>query len=74
MLPVTACVGTCYPYFNSASLVMIVNRVYPRLAEFVKVKRMNVGPGVIEIYHLLASKPYVEILAPMENQDCFRLP
>jgi hypothetical protein len=53
---------------------MIVNRVYPRLAEFVKVKRMNVGPGVIEIYHLLASKPYVEILAPMENQDCFRLP
>lgn len=36
--PLTRCVGTRYPYFNSASLVMIVNRVYPKLAEFVKTK------------------------------------
>ena len=31
-LPTSQCVGTKYPYFNSASLIMIVNRVYPRLA------------------------------------------
>jgi hypothetical protein len=39
--------------------------VYPRLAEFVREKKIEVGPGVIEVYHLLASRPYVEILAPI---------
>lgn len=66
-LPTTICVGTRYPYFNSSSLIMIVNRVYPRLAEFVRVKKLNVGPGVIEVYHLLSSSPYVQILVPTEN-------
>lgn len=31
-IPKTKCIGTKYPYFNSASLIMIINRVYPRLA------------------------------------------
>ena len=34
------CVGTKYPYFNSASLIMIVNRVYPRLAKFIRSKKL----------------------------------
>lgn len=71
--PLTRCVGTRYPYFNSASLVMIVNRVYPKLAEFVKTKKLEVGPGVIEIYHLLSSNPFVQILAPLENMKEFLL-
>lgn len=31
-VPKTLCVGTRYPYFNSASLIMLISRVYPRLA------------------------------------------
>jgi hypothetical protein len=74
VLPATSCVGTHYPYFNSASLVMIVNRVYPRLAEYVKAKKIHAGPGVLEIYHLVSSSPNVEILAPTENHEAFVLP
>lgn len=72
-LPSTKCVGTKYPYFNSASLIMIVNRVYPKLAQFVKTKKLDVGPGVVEIYHLQSSNPFVQILAPMENKQSFFL-
>lgn len=46
-LPETKCIGTRYPYFNSASLIMIINRVYPRLAKFVRSKKLDVGPGVV---------------------------
>lgn len=46
-MPKANCIGTKYPYFNSASLIMIVTRVYPRLAEYVKAKKLDVGPGVI---------------------------
>lgn len=73
-LAATMCVGTKYPYFNSASLIMIVSRVYPRLAEFVKQKRLSVGPGIVEIYKLLHRSPHVEILAPLENMAQFLLP
>jgi hypothetical protein len=58
-LPPTDCIGTQYPYFNSASLVMIVNRVYPQLANHLKSKKLYGGPGVIEVYHLISSNPYV---------------
>jgi hypothetical protein len=47
VLPATSCVGTRYPYFNSTSFILIVNRVYPRLAEFIQTKKLDVGPGVL---------------------------
>lgn len=46
---------------------MIVSRVYPKLAEYVRVKKIDVGPGVVEVYHIMANSPFVEILAPMQN-------
>lgn len=44
---------------------MIINRVYPKLAEYVRNKKLQVGPGVIEIYNILTSSPHVNILVPL---------
>lgn len=63
--PPTICVGTQYPYFNAASLVMIINRVYPKLAQFIAEKRLEAGPGVMEIYCVNDSNPHVKILVPI---------
>lgn len=67
----TICVGTTYPYFNAVSLIMIINRVYPRLGKFLTQKKLQGGPGVIEIYRMNIAKPHVQILVPLENHNDF---
>lgn len=69
--PRTICVGTKYPYFSNASLVMVVNRVYPRLAKFMREKKLDGGPGILEIYAMNDPSPHVSILVPLENMKLF---
>jgi hypothetical protein len=65
VLPLTRCVGTKYPYFNNFSLIMVITRVYPRLAKFIKEKKLQAGPGIMELYYTEAPKSCIQVMTPL---------
>lgn len=73
-LPTTKCITTSYPYVNKLSFLLIVAKVYPKLAKYIQEQRIQTGGSIMEIYHLLSnSGNTVEVMAPLENFEYFSL-
>lgn len=72
LLPSTRCLSVHFPFVNKLSFILLVSKVYPKLAKYIEEKKLENTPLIMEIYHFLSEyDKYVQVLAPLENADNF---